>query len=117
MRIFFAALFLLLALGGCSDPPGWEEYRANSEELILVSDRLEDILPYTGNPEYQLEADELIHRRIALENSMREYINESELWRYYDEEQRRGALKAFSARREQSRKKLRELRIIKGPYE
>ena len=48
---------------------------------------------------------------------MREYINESELWRYYDKEQRRGVLKAFSARREQSRKKLRELRIIKGPYE
>ena len=115
MKRILAALVLSLALGGCSDPPGWEEYRANSEELILVTDRLEDIAPYTVTPEYQLEADQLIHRRIALENSMREYIIESELWSYYDKEQRRGALKAFSSRQVQAKEKLQKRGFIEIP--
>lgn len=98
MKRFLPALFLVIFLGGCSIPPGWHEYVKNSEEHALITARLEQIAPYLGMAEYQIEADELLHRRIALEAEMKAYIEESGLWKEYDEDPRRGVLKAFSAR-------------------
>lgn len=115
MKGILPALVLSLALGGCSNPPGWEEYRANSEEHALITARLESIAPYTGTPEYQLEADELIHRRIALEAEMKAYIEESGLWENYDEDPRRGVLKAFSSRQVQAKEKLQKRGFIEIP--
>ena len=115
MKRFLPALILSLALGGCSDPPGWEEYRANSEEHALITARLEEIRPYLGMAEYQLEADELLHRRIAIEAELRDYIEESGLWENYDEDPRRGVLKAFSSRQVQAKEKLQKRGFIETP--
>ena len=116
MKRILAALFLLLALGGCSSPPGWNEFVDNSEEHTLITARLESIAPYLGMAEYQLEADELLHRRIALEAAMKAYIEESGLWENYDEDPRRGVLKAFSARLAQAKDKLHRNGSIETPF-
>ena len=116
MKRILPALFLLLALGGCSIPPGWNEFVDNSEEHTLITARLEEIRPYLGMAEYQIEADELLHRRIALEAAMKAYIEESGLWKEYDEDQRRGVLKAFSARLAQAKDKLHRNGSIETPF-